>query len=172
MARKRFTAVFYLKPRAASVVAYLPALNGVRPVTAKVARSDAEAALASARARKKWSAGGRTEAVSASLSNEGLALLLLKIPGVCKVTDFKALDELVKEAYRRSGRVKELVGAKALEKVNGDEDLARAYVRAWLKASSFELPEDDPDAELVSRQYYKLVWKMGSKYVVQDPPWC
>ena len=44
-------------------------------------------------------------------------------------------------------------------------------MKAWLKAEDFELPRDDPDAELVSRHYYKLVWRMGSKYVLQEPPW-
>ena len=72
----------------------------------------------------------------------------------------------MRETYRRSGIVKRLVDAKALAKVNGDEDLAKAYVSAWLKASDWELPEDDPDAEQVSRQYYKLIWKMGSKHVL------
>jgi len=43
-------------------------------------------------------------------------------------------------------------------------------VKAWLKAEDFELPRDDPDAELVSRQHYKLVWRMGGKYVLQEPP--
>ena len=100
------------------------------------------------------------------------ALAAVKVDGISKFADFKALDEVVREAYRRSRIVKRLVDAKALAKVNGDENLARAYVRAWLKAAEWELPEDDPDAEQVSRQYYKLVWKMGSKYVVQDPPWC
>jgi hypothetical protein len=99
------------------------------------------------------------------------ALAAVKVNGIGKFADFKALDEFVREAYRRSRIVKRLVDAKALAKVNGDEDLARAYVSAWLKASGWELPEDDPDAEQVSRQYYKLVWKMGSKYVLQDAPW-
>jgi hypothetical protein len=99
------------------------------------------------------------------------ALAAVKVDGISKFADFKALDEVVREAYRRSRVVKRLVDAKALAKVNGDEDLARAYVSAWLKASNWELPEDDPDAEQVSRQYYKLIWKMGSKYVLQDAPW-
>jgi hypothetical protein len=99
------------------------------------------------------------------------ALAAVKVDGISKFADFKALDEVVREAYRRSRAVKRLVDAKALAKVNGDEDLARAYVRAWLKAGNWELPEDDPDAEQVSRQYYKLIWKMGSKYVLQDAPW-
>ena len=99
------------------------------------------------------------------------ALVAVKVPGISKFADFKALDEFVREAYRRSSVVRRLVDAKALAKVNGDEDLARAYVKAWLKASNWELPEDDPDAEQVSRQYYKLIWKMGIKYVLQDAPW-
>jgi hypothetical protein len=99
------------------------------------------------------------------------ALAAVKVNGISKFADFKALDEFVREAYRRSSVVRRLVDAKALEKVNGDEDLAKAYVSAWLKASNWELPEDDPDAEQVSRQYYKLIWKMGSKYVLQDAPW-
>jgi hypothetical protein len=99
------------------------------------------------------------------------ALAAVKVNGISKFADFKELDVYVREAYRRSVVVRRLVDAKALAKVNGDEDLAKAYVSAWLKASSFELPEDDPDAEQVSRQYYKLIWKMGSKYVLQDAPW-
>ena len=99
------------------------------------------------------------------------ALVAVKVDGISKFADFKALDEVVREAYRRSSVVRRLVDAKALAKVNGDEDLARAYLGAWLKASNWELPEDDPDAEQVSRQYYKLIWKMGSKYVLQDAPW-
>jgi len=99
------------------------------------------------------------------------ALAAVKIDGISKFADFKELDVYVKEAYRRCEVVKRLVDEKALRKVNFDEEIAQAYVRAWLKASNFELPENDPEAEIVSRQYYKYIWKMGSKYVLQDAPW-
>ena len=101
-----------------------------------------------------------------------LALAAVKVPGAAKLADYWVLDETVKRAYRRSPLVRRLVWKKALAKVGGDEETARAYVSAWLKAAGFELPPEDPDAELVSRQYYKLVWRMGGrKYVLQDAPW-
>jgi len=172
--RRSFAAVFYLRPRVVTVVAYLPTLGGARPVVARMARREAEQVLSSVRVRKRWKAGRRAEALSVRLSGEPLALLLLKIPDVCKVTFFKVLDAVVKEAYRNSEKVRELVSARALGKVGSDGELAEAYIKAWLKASEeLELPPDDPDAARVSMFYWKYVWKFGSSaYVVQDPPWC
>lgn len=164
--------MFYLKPRVVSAVVYLQTLKGIRPVTVRIAKTVAERILASAKVRKRWLAGGRTKAVSMRLFGEGLALLVLKIPDICKVTNLKELDAVMKKAYRSYDGVKSLVDAKALEKVGGNDELAKAYIRAWLKAENLEVPGDDPDAGEVSSQYYKLIWRFGDKYVVQDPPWC
>jgi hypothetical protein len=92
-------------------------------------------------------------------------------PELKRQIDFKALDPAVKRAYARVGAVRRAVWERALAKVGFKPEVARAYVKAWLKAEDFELPRDDPDAELVSRHYYKLVWRMGGKYVLQEPPW-
>jgi len=170
--RRKLTSVLYLKPRVVSAVAYLPTLRGVRPVSFKLTRAEADRVLASAKVRKRWVVGGKTEALSVQLSGEGLALLILSVPDACKVADFKELDAVVKEAYQRYVSVRSLVDARALEKVGGSSELAGAYTRVWLRAENLEVAGDDPDAEEVASQYYKLVWKFGSKYVVQDPPWC
>jgi len=172
VARKRLTGVFYIKPKIVSAVAYLPTLKGVQPVAFKLVRAEVERILASSKIRKKWLVGGRTEAVSAQLSGEGLALLVLRVPDVCKVANFKELDAAIREAYRRYESVKSTVDARALEKVGDRSELASAYTRAWLKAKNLEVAGDDPDAELVSQQYYRLVWRFGDRYVIQDPPWC
>jgi hypothetical protein len=111
------------------------------------------------------------EARAARDPDIALALAAIKIPGISKFADFKELDIHVKRAYQKSELIRNLVYQKALANVNGDEEIAQAWIRAWLKAGNWELPEDDPDAEQVSRQYYKYVWKMGSKYVIQVAPW-
>jgi hypothetical protein len=100
-----------------------------------------------------------------------LALAAIKVPGISKFADFKELDIRVKRAYQKSELIRNLVYQKALNSVNGDEEIAQAWIRAWLKSNNWELPEDDEDAYEVSKMYYKYVWKMGSKYVVQVAPW-
>jgi hypothetical protein len=99
------------------------------------------------------------------------ALAALKVPSVSRFANIKALDRAVKSAYRKSSVVRRLLHEKALEKVNGDTEVAEAYIRAWLRAENRELPSDDPDAQLVTQQYYSLVWKFGDRYVVQVAPW-
>jgi len=100
-----------------------------------------------------------------------LALAAVKVPDVVQIGKIKTLDAVVKRAYKRSKIIRRLVDMKAREKVNGDEELARAYISAWLRSEERELPDDDPDAGKVAEQYYKLVWKFGYKYVVQVAPW-
>jgi hypothetical protein len=112
-----------------------------------------------------------TEAREARDPDIALALAAIKVPGISKFADFKALDEYVRRAYRKSALIRKMIYEKALANVNGDEEIAQAWIRAWLKSNNWELPEDDPDAYAVSTMYYKYVWKMGSKYVVQVAPW-
>jgi hypothetical protein len=99
------------------------------------------------------------------------ALAAVKVDGISKFADFKALDEYVKRAYRKSALIRKLVFEKAVNSVNGDTEIAEAWIRAWLRSENRELPEDDSDAYEVSKMYYKFVWKMGSKFVVQVAPW-
>jgi len=112
-----------------------------------------------------------TEAREARDQDIRLALAAIKVPGISKFADFKELDIHVKRAYQKSELIRNLVYQKALNSVNGDEEIAQAWIRAWLKSSNWELPEDDNDAYTVSTMYYKYVWKMGSKYVLQVAPW-
>ncbi|MEM0008889.1 hypothetical protein [Thermofilum sp.] len=172
MRKRSISSVFYLKPRQVKAVVYLPTLLGVRPFSLIINKKEVDRIISKSRKRKKWLAGGKTEAVSLSLSSDALSLLLLEIPDICKKADFKKLDEYVKTSYRHNTKVKEEVYKRALGKVLGDKEIADAYLGAWLKANNFELPPDDPDASKVSSQFYKLVWKFGDRYVLQDPPWC
>lgn len=172
MGKKGVSSVFYVKPRQVKAVVYLPTLLGMRPFSLTIDRTKAQAAISKLRIRKRWLAGGKTEAMSASLSSDALSLILLEIPDICKMVDFKKLDEYVRSSYKRNREVKEEVYRRVLEKVSGDKDMADAYLRAWLRANKFELPLDDPDASRVSSQFYKLVWKFGDRYVLQEPPWC
>jgi hypothetical protein len=112
-----------------------------------------------------------TEAREARDPDIALALAAIKVPGISKFADFKALDEYVKRAYRKSALIRKLVFEKAVNSVNGDTEIAEAWIRAWLRSKNRELPEDDNDAYEVSKMYYKFVWKMGSKFVVQVAPW-
>ena len=59
MVKRKLTSVLYLKPRAVSAVAYLPTLGGVRPVSFKLTRAEADRVLASAKVRKRWVVGER-----------------------------------------------------------------------------------------------------------------
>ena len=128
MRKKSISSVFYLKPQQVKAVVYLPTLIGVRPFSLNINKKEVGGIISSSRIRKKWLAGGKTEAISLSLSSDALSLLLFEIPDICKKADFKKLDEYVKASYRQNTKVKEEVYKRALGKVLGDKEIADAYL--------------------------------------------
>jgi hypothetical protein len=167
------TAVIYLRPRSATIVAYLDTLAGRRPFTVRIGRQLAELILRGSAVRRAWRAG-RTECYSVRARGEAAALIVLAVARdgrACASLHPWRVDRIVRAGYMLSGRVREEVMRRALERLGWRRDAAEAYVRAWLKSDeNFELPADDPDAPRVGA--HRLVWKFGAgRWVVQVPPW-
>jgi hypothetical protein len=156
----------YARKRGATVVARVPTYGGEKRVKVRVNKRELEQLLRNARVLRR---GKR--AVTARLGSTAAARLLLRIPDASKTVPHWYADRVLKSAVRRDARVRAEVWWRALEKVR-DPELARAYVRAWLKSRNRELPASSRDASRVAEQYWKLVWKMGAdRYVVQVAPW-
>ena len=158
--------VVYARARSATAVVYVRTLAGVRPVSVRLSRRKAEKLKMGARSVKSFEGGW-----SGRLSTVAAAKLILGSEAIRSRADPKWLDRIVRAAYRRDAQIRAAVWRAALGKVGGDRDLARAYLGAWLRARNREVPGGDADADLVSQQYYKLVWRLGDRYVVQVAPW-
>jgi hypothetical protein len=155
-----YTAAVYFKKRSATVVAYVPTLNG-KPLVLRTERGFAEGLAAGGAVRRRWM-GGR--AASVRLGPEGV-VAVLKRAG-CGSVDLYAVDRYLRRVYRK---VRDVLMRAAEERAG---ELAERYVRAWLKSVNFELPGDDEDAAAVSRALPRaVVWAYG-KYSIQLPPWC
>jgi hypothetical protein len=159
--------VVYVRGRGVTIVAYVPTFAGVKPVTVKVTRHEFKQIMRGAKVLNVGDYG-----YTARVSSVGAALILMKIPDAAKIIPYWCADRVFKAAWRRSAKIRTEIWSRALDKVNGDPELARAYVRTWLKSKNREVPVGNKDAQRVSEQYWKLVWKFGaSRYVIQVAPW-
>jgi uncharacterized OB-fold protein len=165
------TATLYVRPKSATLVAYLDTLVGRKPFSVKIDKRTAEQILRGSVVRKKWRVG-KTECYNVSAYGEAAALIALLVADrACRRLNLWLVDRIIRAGYMVSERVRQEVPSRAAAKLRWDYERAKAYVNAWLKSDeNFELPADDPDAPKVNA--YKLVWKAGaSKWVVQVPPW-
>jgi uncharacterized OB-fold protein len=165
------TATLYVRPKSATLIAYLDTLVGRKPFAVRIDRQLAEQILRGSVVRRAWRAG-KTECYSVRAYGEAAALIALAVADrACRRLNLWLVDKIIRAGYALSERVRQEVLARAAAKLRWDYERARAYVNAWLKSDeNFELPADDPDAPKVDA--YKLVWKAGaSKWVVQVPPW-
>ena len=159
--------VVYVRGRVVTIVAYVKTLSGVKPVSIRVTRREFRQIMKNARIVNVGDYG-----YTARVSSVGAALILMKIPDLNKIAPYWFTDRVFKAAWKKSAKVRAEIWSRALDKVNGDTETARSYIRTWLKSKNREVPATDKDAERVAEQHWSLVWKFGaSKFVVQVAPW-
>jgi hypothetical protein len=159
--------VAYPKRREVTIVAYVPTLAGVKPVSVRVTLTQFKQIMEGAKRAR-----ARGVAVVARVDSVGAALILMKIPDAAKIIPYWFTDRVFKAAWKKSAKIRTEIWSRALDKVRGDAETARSYIRVWLRAKNREVPADDKDAAKVAEQYWSLVWKFGaSRYVVQVAPW-
>jgi hypothetical protein len=159
--------VLYLGRRARTAVSYVKTLSG-KPVVARgLGRRDAARIRRNMRDVKRFDTG-TARGYSGEANSVATSIILLRAREKGHVLPTRA-DRYVRAGFRKSGAVRRRVAERARRKA---PEVAESYLKAWLRSSGLVVRRGgERYAAETSSLYYKYVWKLGDRYVVQEPPW-